>query len=85
MSAVAREPGVQRSVLKRWMENLAAGKYVGQCTLDVEDSRIHNLSSDSYGSPRIWKDLVVAGECCSENRVARLMQAAKLHAQTKPR
>jgi putative transposase len=43
------------------------------------------LSGDTYGSPRIWKDLVVAGERCSENRVARLMRTAKLHAQAKPR
>jgi putative transposase len=27
------------------------------------------------GSPRIWEDLRYAGETCSLNRVARLMQA----------
>ena len=34
----------------------------------------HRQSNGIYGSPKIHKDLVEAGETCSENRVARLMQ-----------
>jgi putative transposase len=44
------------------------------------------LHSDrTYGSPRVWLDLVDLGECCSENRVARLMRAAHLQARAKRR
>jgi putative transposase len=44
------------------------------------------LQSDrTYGSPRVWLDLVDLGECCSENRVARLMRAAHLQARAKRR
>lgn len=35
----------------------------------------HERSREIYGSPKIYKDLVAAGETCSVNRVARLMQA----------
>ena len=42
------------------------------------------LSGQTYGSPRIWKDLAMAGEHCGENRVARLMRGARLRAQPKP-
>ena len=33
-----------------------------------------------YGSPRIYRDCKAAGVTCSENRVAKLMQQAKLFA-----
>ena len=39
----------------------------------------------AYGSPRVWRDLQDWGETCSENRVARLMQAAQLKACSKRR
>jgi len=44
------------------------------------------LESDrTYGSPRVWRDLVDWNERCSENRVARLMSRARLRARPKPR
>jgi putative transposase len=45
----------------------------------------HMLSGGTYGSPRVYQDLRVAGEQCSENRVARLMRVAKIRANPKPR
>lgn len=42
-------------------------------------------SDRTYGSPRVWRDLHEWGEACSENRVARLMQAAGLQARRKRR
>ena len=42
-------------------------------------------SDRTYGSPRVWRDLHEWGEVCSENRVARLMQAAGLQARRKRR
>ena len=40
-------------------------------------------SDRTYGSPRILRDLQAAGEICSVNRVARLMQAAGIKARHK--
>ena len=42
-------------------------------------------SDRTYGSPRVWRDLQEWGECCSENRVARLMRVAGLQARPKRR
>lgn len=42
-------------------------------------------SGRTYGSPRVWRDLVDWEEHCSENRVARLMRWAGIRARPKPR
>lgn len=39
---------------------------------------IHSESRLTYGSPRVYAELVSRGVSCSENRVARLMRAAGL-------
>jgi putative transposase len=40
-------------------------------------------SDSTYGSPRIWDDLMEWGERCSRKRVARLMRATGLKARTR--
>lgn len=44
-----------------------------------------DLSDRTYGSPRAWRDLRAAGEQCSVNRVARLMEESNLQARRKRR
>lgn len=53
----------------------------------LENKRLTRLIQESwlesggiYGSPRIYQDLREAGETCSVNRVARLMNCARLKA-----
>jgi transposase InsO family protein len=53
--------------------------------LRVQIRASHTASRRSYGSPRIWKDLVDAGEAISRKRVIRLMQAEGLRGQVKRR
>lgn len=49
-------------------------------------ARTSFLESDrTYGSPRVWRDLVDWGEHCGENRIARLMRLAALRARAKRR
>lgn len=42
---------------------------------------LHQRSREIYGSPKIHKDLMAAGETCSLNRVARLMKAANIQSK----
>lgn len=39
LSAVARELGVERSVLKRWVENFASGKYEKNAKLPLKSAQ----------------------------------------------
>lgn len=39
LSAVARDLGVQRSVLKRWVENVASGKYEKDAKLPLKSAQ----------------------------------------------
>ena len=39
MSALARELGVERSVLKRWVENFAVGKYEKEAKLPLRSAQ----------------------------------------------
>jgi transposase len=50
MSAVARELGVQRSVLKHWMANFAAGKY-------EKDSRLPLKSAQQQENEQLRREL----------------------------
>jgi putative transposase len=45
----------------------------------------HQSSRQTYGSPRIHKDLIASGENVSINRVAKLMKAAGIQAKTAKR
>ncbi len=42
-------------------------------------------SDRTYGSPRVWRDLLAWGEVVGENRVARLMHRTQLRARPKRR
>ena len=46
---------------------------------------VHRRSRECYGSPRITRELKAEGVRCSENRVARRMQANGIVAKTKRR
>ena len=39
---------------------------------------VYNDSYETYGSPRVYRDLKAQGVACSENRVARLMRLRNL-------
>lgn len=77
--------GVSASGFYEWLERPQSARSLANTGLLVRIRESFALSHQTYGSPRIWKDLVVAGEGCGENRVARLMRHANIRAQPKPR
>lgn len=77
--------GVSASGFYEWSERAQSARSVANARLLVRIRESFALSQQTYGSPRVWRDLIEAGECCSENRVARLMRQARLSAQPKPR
>ena len=77
--------GVSASGFYEWLDRPPSARAVADARLLVRIRESYVLSYHTYGSPRIWKDLVEAGESCGENRVARLMREANITAQSKPR
>jgi len=59
-----------------------------ESTRNIENKRLtekirglHEESRSIYGSPKIHRDLIHAGESCSRNRVARLMKTAQIESK----
>jgi putative transposase len=77
--------GVSASGFYEWLGRVPSARALSNAALLVRIRESFALSQQTYGSPRVWKDLVVWGEACGENRIARLMRIAKLSAQPKPR
>ena len=59
----------QRPVSEREMANQALVNRI---------KTVYNDSGQTYGSPRVYRELKAAGVACSENRVARLMRLRNL-------
>lgn len=76
---------VSASGFYEWLGRAPSARSLANAQLLVHIRESFALSHQTYGSPRVWKDLVEAGEPCSENRVARLMRKAQISAQPKPR
>ncbi|MGH9549956.1 MAG: IS3 family transposase, partial [Terriglobales bacterium] len=77
--------GASASGFYEWLGRPPSARSLANARLLVRIRESFALSQQTYGSPRIWKDMIVAGESCSENRVARLMRKAAISAQPKPR
>jgi putative transposase len=74
---------VSRSGYYRWLKRAESkrARLGRELTLKIAD--IHEQSQKRYGSPRVFHELRRQGINTSENRVARLMQAAGLKARKK--
>lgn len=81
---MCRLVGVSSSGFYEWLERPQSARSLANARLLIRIWESFALSDQTYGSPRVWKDLVVAGEHCGENRVARLMRLASIRAQPKP-
>lgn len=74
---------VSRSGYYRWLKAPESKRAQAARQLTTHIRRIHLQSRKSYGSPRVFHKLRQEGVPTSENRVARLMQAAGIKACSK--
>jgi putative transposase len=66
--------GVSASGYYDWRTRPPSAREVDNHRLFTRIEALHAESDGVLGAPRIWEDLCYAGERCSLNRVARLMQ-----------
>jgi putative transposase len=76
---------VSRAGFYEWLNRPESRRSVDNRTLTVSVRTSFEQSDQTYGSPRVWRDLRAWGFACSLNRVARLMLAAGLQARRKRR
>ena len=80
VSRMCRFLEVSRSGFHDWHQRAPSARAIEDERLTARIRSFHLLSNRTYGSPRIWRDLVESGECIGENRVARLMRRAGIEA-----
>lgn len=82
---MCRVLGVSASGFYDWFERPPSQRQQANTKLLARIRDSFAASDQTYGSPRIVRDLRAAGEMCSVNRVARLMQIAGIKARHKRR
>ena len=85
VSVMCRVMTVSASGYYDWAARASSQRSQTNAHLTTRIRESFAASDRTYGSPRVWQDLQDWGEACSENRVARLMQAAQLKARNKRR
>jgi len=82
---MCRTLGVSRAGFYEWLGRPESDRAKANRELLAVIRDSFEQSDRTYGSPRVWRDLIAWGCRCSENRVARLMLAAGLQARRKRR
>lgn len=77
--------GVSRSGFYAWRDRSPSERAKQDACLAVEVTALHKRSRETYGSPRVFRDLVAKGIRTSEKRVARLMRTNGLAAKRRRR
>ena len=81
ISTMCRVLVVSRSGYYAWRKRPVSKREMANRKLTEQIEEIHQESRKTYGSPRIWVELVKRGIRCGRHRVARLMRQAKLRAK----
>ncbi len=76
---------VSRAGFYEWMGRPESERAQANRALLAAIRESFEQSDRTYGSPRVWRDLIAWGHRCSENPVARLMLMAGLQARRKRR
>lgn len=83
--AMCRAMNVSTSGFYEWFGRPISEQSQTDARLTRSIRQSFELSDGTYGSPRVWHDLMASGEHCGINRVARLMKLANLQARRKRR
>jgi len=82
---MCRSLKVSRSGFYEWLRRPPSARAIENARLLSLIRLFFAQSRNTYGSPRIWRDLHDAGERVSEQRVARLMRSVKLQGRARRR
>jgi putative transposase len=82
---MSRALTVSASGFYEWMTRPESARAHANRLVTARIRESFEASDRTYGSPRVWRDLRDWNVACSENRVARLMRAARLVARAKRR
>src|SRR5450755_3984250 len=77
--------GVSRAGFYEWLNRAESQRAQVNRQLLEQIRTSFEQSDRTYGSPRLWRDLLAWGHECVRHRVARLMLAAGLQARSKRR
>jgi putative transposase len=64
-----------------WQTRPASAREMANRELIEKIKTVHSASYETYGSPRVFRELQAEGVACSQNRVARLMRLYHLRAK----
>jgi putative transposase len=64
-----------------WRDRPVSAREMANRELVKKIEAVYNDSYETYGSPRVYRELKTQGVACSENRVARLMRLRGLRAK----
>jgi len=76
---------VSRSSYYAWLIRPESRRARENRRLLVKIKAIHKRSRNTYGSPRVHRELIAKGEACNRKRIARLMSDADIRAKQKRR
>ncbi len=77
--------GVSASGYYGWRNRPMSARAQENQKLTVEIAEVHEASRKTYGSPRIYEELISRGRHVSKNRVARLMRLGNIAVKRKKR
>lgn len=74
---------VSRSGFYGWRRRPPSEQAKRRCALTVKIKSVHEQSRQTYGSPRVHRELLAQGQECSENTVARIMAQNSMKSRIK--
>jgi putative transposase len=77
--------GVSRSGYYAWRGRPTGPEAERRDRLTEQIRRVHQESRRTYGSPRVYRELVAQGVACCENTVAKLMRESELRSKAQRR
>jgi putative transposase len=81
MTRMCKALNVSPSGYYAWRKRPASAQEMANCELAKKIEAVYNDSYETYGSPRVYRELKAQGVACSENRVARLIRLRGLRAK----